>query len=266
MNNHRVKSPVQQFYIDLSIKKLEAEKALLEDKGPAKPKRGRPRKNKLYFTLDTENAIIAYNSEENSELRNKVFNEFIYHPLFKMTQSLIHRYKFYHFDGRTTDVQNEVIAFILEKLPKYTQGKGRAFSYFSIVAKNYLIQNNYKHYNRKKSKAPVLSIDTQRDVLNEEIRNGQKSEIQDFYHQWIDHCDRNMEKIIRYKRDIPIAYAIIEIFRNCENIETYNKKALYIMVREMVDVKTQYITRVVNILKKEYLRLYEIYREKRTNK
>ena len=36
------------------------------------------------------------------------------------------------------------------------------------------------------------------------------------------------------------------------------------MVREMVDVKTQYITRVVNILKKEYVRLYEIYRKKRT--
>ena len=258
------KGPVEQFYIDLDKKRIAAEQALLEEQGPVKPKRGRPRKNKLYFTIDTENAIIAYNDEPNQQMRNKVFNEFIYHPLFKMTQSLIHRYKFYHFDGRTTDVQNEVIAFILEKLPKYTQGKGRAFSYFSIVAKNYLIQNNYKHYNRKKSKAPVLSIDTQRDVVNEIIRGEQKSEVQDFYHQWIEHCDYNMESIIRYKRDIPIAYAILEIFRNCENIETYNKKALYIMVREMVDVKTQYITRVVNSLKKEYMRLYEIYQQKRT--
>ena len=71
----------------------------------------------------------------------------------------------------------------------------------------------------------------------------------------------NLEKIIKYKRDIPIAYAILEIFKNCENIETYNKKALYIMVREMVKVKTQYITRVVNILKEEYKRLFKIYRE-----
>jgi hypothetical protein len=262
--SNRIIGPVEQFYIDIEIKRIEAEKALLEEQGPAKPKRGRPRKNKLYFTVDTENAIIAYNIETSQHLRNKVFNEYIYNPLFKMTQSLIHRYKFYHFDSRTTDVQNEVIAFILEKLPKYTQEKGRAFSYFSIVAKNYLIQNNYKHYNRKKSKAPVISIDSQRDVTNEIIRGEQKSEIQDFYHQWIDHCDHNMDKIIRYKRDMPIAYAILEIFRNCENIETYNKKALYIMVREMVDVKTQYITRVVNILKKEYLRLFKIYQEKRT--
>ena len=30
-------------------------------------------------------------------------------------------------------VRHEVIAFLLEKLPKYTQDKGKAFSYFSIV-------------------------------------------------------------------------------------------------------------------------------------
>jgi len=247
-------SPVVEFYEEIENRKP----PVIDNK----PKRGRPRKNKMYFTLDTENAIIAYNAESNMKLRNKVFNEYIHYPLFKMTQSLIHRYKFYHFDSKTTDVQNEVIAFILEKLPKYTQGKGRAFSYFSIVAKNYLIQNNYKHYNRKKGKAPVLAIDTQRDTINEQYVTDNQEEIQDFYHHFINYCDKNIELVIKYKRDIPIAYAILEIFRNCENIETYNKKALYIMVREMVDVKTQYITRVVNILKKEYFRLFQIYQKK----
>ena len=247
-------SPVLKFYDEIKNRK--------EEPVDNKPKRGRPRKNKMYFTKDTENAIIAYNAEKDIKLRNKVYNEYIHYALSKMTQSLIHRYKFYHFEGRTVDVQNEVIAFILEKLPKYTQDKGRAFSYFSIVAKNYLIQNNYKHYNRKKVKADIILIDHQRDTTNETYRQEYKEEVQDFYHHFIEYCDNHMEKIIKYKRDIPIAYAIIEIFRNCENIETYNKKALYIMVREMVDVKTQYITRVVNILKNEYKRLFYIYQEK----
>ena len=216
----------------------------------------------MYFTQDTEDAIIAYNTEQNYVLRNKVFNDYIHHPLFKMTESLIHRYKFYHFDAPTQDVQYEVIAFILEKLPKYTQGKGKAFSYFSIVAKNYLIQNNYKHYNRKKSKAPVLEIDTTRSVVNEIVRQEILSETQDFFNLFINHCTDNIDTIIKYKRDIPIAYALLEIFSNCHNIETYNKKALYIMVREMVDVKTQYITRVVNILKEEYSRLYSSYKDR----
>tara|TARA_R100001015_G_C4626042_1_gene184852 strand:- start:1934 stop:2482 length:549 start_codon:yes stop_codon:yes gene_type:complete len=178
-----------------------------------------------------------------------------------MAENLIHRYKFYHFDAASKDVEHEVIAFLLEKLPKYTQDKGKAFSYFSIVAKNYLIQNNYKHYNRKKGKAPVLEIDRTRNIVNELVLNEYRSEVQDFYHLFIEHCEKNIDTIIKYKRDIPIAYAVLEIFKNCDNIETYNKKALYIMVREMVNVKTQYITRVVNILKTEYRRLFEIYKD-----
>ena len=251
-------SPVTIFYESIEIKKREAAlSASLE----TKPKRGRPRKNKQYFTQDTEDAIIAYNSEDSNALRNKVFNDYIHKPLFKMAENLIHRYKFYHFDAATRDVQHEVIAFLLEKLPKYTQDKGKAFSYFSIVAKNYLIQNNYKHYNRKKGKAPIMDIDNQRNVVNELVRTEHKTQVQDFYHLFIDHVEENIDTVIRYKRDIPIAYAVLEIFRSCENIETYNKKALYIMVREMVNVKTQYITRVVNILKAEYKRLWVIYKE-----
>jgi hypothetical protein len=254
-------SPVTEFYANLEKKREEElQRQLLTQHEGVKRKRGRPRKNKMYFTQDTEDAIIAYNTESDDILRNKVFNEYIHHPLFKMTESLIHRYKFYHFNAPTQDVQYEVIAFILEKLPKYTQGKGKAFSYFSIVAKNYLIQNNYKHYNRKKSKAPILEIDNKRSVVNEVIREETLSETQDFFHLFITHCTDNIDTIIKYKRDIPIAYALLEIFSNCHNIETYNKKALYIMVREMVDVKTQYITRVVNILKDEYSRLYSIYK------
>ena len=252
-------SPIKAFYDNIDRKRVEA---AVSASAVKKPKRGRPRKNKLYFNQDTEDAIIAYNNDSNYELRNKVFNDYIHKPLLKMTESLVHRYKFYHFDATTKDVQYEVIAFLLEKLPKYTQDKGKAFSYFSIVAKNYLIQNNYKHYNRKKAKTGIIKIDTDRNITNEIIRGEKKDELQDFYHLFIDYCTNNIDKIIKYKRDIPIAYAVLEIFKNCENIETYNKKALYIMVREMVNVKTQYITRVVNILKAEYIRLYKIYRDR----
>ena len=123
------KSPVKLFYEGIESKKREA---ALQASIDTKPKRGRPRKNKLYFTQDTENAIIAYNTEGSYPLRNKVYNDYIHFPLQKMCESLIHRYKFYHFDAATKDVQHEVIAFLLEKLPKYTQEKGKAFSYFSI--------------------------------------------------------------------------------------------------------------------------------------
>ena len=79
-------SPVEMFYHNIQIKKQQEAVELSN-----KPKRGRPRKNKLYFTQDTEDAIIAYNTEDNNELRNKVFNDYIYKPLKKMAENLIHR-------------------------------------------------------------------------------------------------------------------------------------------------------------------------------
>ena len=61
-----------------------------------------------------------------------------------------------------------------------------------------------------------------------------------------------MNVIFTRKKDIRVAAAIVELFRRRENIEIYNKKALYIMIREMADVKTQYITKVVNQMKRIY--------------
>ena len=67
-------SPVEKFYIDIEIlREQERQEALL----PAKARRGRPRKRKMYFTNETEMAIIAYNKETNQRLKNKVYNEFI---------------------------------------------------------------------------------------------------------------------------------------------------------------------------------------------
>ena len=68
-------SPVELFYERVETRKQEALLlAKLESNKPAKKRRGRPRKNKMYFTQDTEEAIVAYNSEQDVKLRNKVYS------------------------------------------------------------------------------------------------------------------------------------------------------------------------------------------------
>ena len=64
--------------------------------------------------------------------------------------------------------------------------------------------------------------------------------------------------------DKKILFALLEIFRTRDNIENFNKKALYIMIREMTNVKTGYITRIVNIVKQKYIDLYKIYTNRTT--
>jgi hypothetical protein len=153
-------SPIEQFYEDLAIQ--QAEEARIAAEAAKGKRRGRPRKNKMYFTPITEAAIIAYNKDPESPLRNKVFNEHIHRALDKLSENIIHTFKFYYFDYGARELKQEVVAFMLEKLPKFVEGRGKAFSYFSIVAKNYLIQNNNKNYKALKEKAPVVVIDSKR--------------------------------------------------------------------------------------------------------
>ena len=46
------------------------------------------------------------------------------------------------------------------------------------------------------------------------------------------------------------ADAILELFRKRENIELFNKKAIYIYIREMTDQSTPQITKVIKKMKK----------------
>ena len=64
------------------------------------------------------------------------------------------------------------------------------------------------------------------------------------------YLEENIQNIFKKQRDINIAYAILELFKQREEIENFNKKSLYILIREMTNVNTSHITSVVNILKK----------------
>ena len=216
------KSPVDIFYENLEkyIKDF-------EDYQNSKSKRGRKRKNKMYFTPVTEKAIIAYNDEKNQTKRNKVYSEHIHYPVWKLAQNIINRFKFPYMNGTTEDKQYEVIGFLLQKLGKYTEDKGRAFSYFSIVAKNYCIQTNNKAYKLLKSKDSLLAVDRQRDVVNEQVTNSRKESLKDFTDLFVEKYDDSIDDRFNKDTDKKIAYAVIELFRRRENIEKYNKKALY---------------------------------------
>ena len=132
-------SAVDQFYIWLEEdKKRLEEEALL----PKKKKRGRKPTKKLYFSYINEKAIVAYNLETDQLKRDKIYREYINYPFNKLVENIIHTFKFYYFDVPYQDVKAEVVAFLNEKIHKFTEGKGKAFSYFSIIAKNYLIIAN----------------------------------------------------------------------------------------------------------------------------
>jgi len=219
----------------------------LADKKKPKKKRGIQ-----YFTKDTENAIVEYNTEEDSYLRNQIYRDRIQKPLEKLVENIIHTFKFYHLGLSYKDVQSQAVAFVLEKLPLYSQDKGKAFSYFSIVVKNYLINETKTSNSDLRIKTDLDHVDSYRDVVLEASHEFKSSDENDFINLLIRYWDTNITNHFSNKNDIMVADSIMELFRRRESIELFNKKALFIMIRDMTGVKTSEITKVIKVMKSLY--------------
>lgn len=218
------------------------------------------KKQNFYFTQETEDAIVLYNNTTDDVARNKLYVEKIHPALYKLAEIMIHRFKFYNFDIPHEDVKHEVIVFLHEKLPKYDQSTGfKAYSYFSIVAKNYLIAENNKNYYQAQKKHSVDTIDMERNVVNEVLREDFVEEQCDFIDMYVEVMEKYLPMIFPKGRDLQIADSVLYLFRNRENIENYNKKALYILIKERTGAKSQYITSVIKTMKDLYDKLYREY-------
>jgi len=225
-------------------------------------KRGRKPSKKQYFTIVTENAIVAYNNESDEHERNKLYRNHIHQPFDKLVENIYHTFKFSYFDIPYEDIKCEVIAFLNEKIHKYKAGKGKAFSYFSIIAKNYLIIQNNQNYAKLKSRVDVNEIDDSRDLDREVSTSDQQGQLRDFTNLWCEWYDVNLSSIFTTSRDIIVADAILELFRMRDNIEDFNKKALYILIRERTGLRTQNITKVINIMKRDFEKMYVVYHQR----
>ncbi len=208
-------------------------------------KRGRKSKRQ-YFTEDTEHAIIEYLASEDQAERNRIYNSRIHHSFYKLAENLIHTFKFYYTEvDDLEDLKHEVICFLLEKLHYFKVGKGKAFSYFSIVGKNYLILYNNKNYAKKKGKADLIEVDTDNEILNGFERKEALSVKVEFLDFYIQHVDINLKKYFKKEEERKVADAVLTIFKSRENLEIFNKKAIYIYIREITGLETPIITKVV---------------------
>ncbi len=214
-------------------------------------------KSRMYFTQITENAIIRYNNSEDSFLRNKIYNEHIAYPFDKLAENIIHTFKFYYFDVPSEQVKHEVVSFLVMNMHKFKEGKGKAFSYFSIVAKNYLILNNNNNYKKMKSHRGLDILDFKRNITSESKVVEDKETYEEFTDMMLDYWENNLPNIFKRQKDILVADAVLELFRRSQNMENFNKKALYVLIREMTGSNTQHITRVVNVMKRYYKRLFK---------
>ena len=223
---------------------------------PRKAKKGSPR---YYFNQDTENAIIRLNNETRPHMKERIYNEHIRTAFEKLAENIIHTFKFYYFDVPSEDVKHEVVSFLYMNIHKFTEGKGKAFSYFSIVAKNYLILHNNNNYKRMKQHDGEDVMDYKRDPITELRSREARTMKMEYIEQLAEYWRHNLSTVFKRKKDLDVANAVVELIDMRENIDNFNKKALYILIREMTGSNTQHITRVINVMRKHHDKLQQTY-------
>jgi len=224
-----------------------------------KKKPGRKPKRKVYFGMEVQEAIVRYNALDSMTeqvKRNKIYGGEIHKAFDKLAENIINTFKFSYFDYGFEDIKCETVAFMVMNIHKYDHNKGsKAFSYFSVVAKNYLILHNNNNYKKYKSHDKMEALDKERNLTSGQY------DFESFTSEMVIYFDTNLNTIFKKERDLRIGYAIIDLIKQREEIENFNKKAIYILIREMTNVETAHITSVVNVLKKHYKKLINKYHQ-----
>lgn len=225
-------------------------------------KNSSPKKSSsFYFTIETEDAIAEYNDASNFVNKQRIYDEKIKYPFSKIAENLINRYSFPYFNVASENLKDDVISHMLLNIHKYKKGKGKAFSYFSVMVKNYLIGGNNEHYRFLTHHYDLDNDESTFDIIDESQEKKRNYEIDEFVLLMKKYWENNMSIVFKNKKELKVVNAVLQLFDSCENIENFNKKALYLIIREITDLKTQYITTVVNKMKehnKKMLLLYNV--------
>jgi len=253
-------------------------------------KNKKERKGRVYFSKETEANIVLYNSLDpikDADERSDIYQNYIHYPFYKLTQNIIHTFKFYYTEVENLEhLQHELITFLLSKIHLFNPANGaKAYSYFGTIVKRWLIVYNTKNYGNKIKNIQITDLanysnldfsepgfvssqkmEDNLDKVTEGAFEGDELSNQGYKYEdklsffidiYVKDCTDRIYKIFPKGNDAKIADAILELFRKRDAIDVFNKKALYIYIREMIDVKTPKITKIANVLydifKKKYL-------------
>jgi hypothetical protein len=218
-------------------------------------------KTNNYFDTREEEAVRLFITAESSKEKEDIYNTCLKHPLDKMIESIIRRYKLYRKDMNYEDVHNDTHSFLMTKVDKFKPDKNKkAYSYFGTICKNYLmgqIQKEQKESNRKISYEDISStLENRPDMIYYmEFESIDATKIIEIFKQ-------DLKKYVSEgnlnDNESKLGYALIELFENYGNIfigndnNKFNKNIVLLSLREMTNMNTKEI----RIYLKKYKSLY----------
>ena len=224
---------------------------------PKKKRRRRTKNN--YFTKVHENAIVEYALTEDNKIRTELYIKWIQPAFDEMVDKIVYTYKFTNLPNIDV-LKEECKIWLTTILDKFKPSKGsKAFSYFSVITKNWFIHKTKKNARsiRREIHFDDLSSDLECEYLSIENSYAQAREQHEFWNNfWFE--VKSWEKMKLKENERKVLEAIKILFETSDEIEIFNKKAIYLYIREITGLNTK---QVVNNLNKMRIK-YKVFRKK----
>jgi len=237
-------------------------------------KRGRKRKNEMYFGPEEEEAVIKFLDSNDINERNLIFNEYLKAPLDKMIEAIIRRYKLYRKGESYEELHGDTVSFLMTKVHKFEAGRGKkAYSYFGTISKNYilgLLIKDEKQLKQTSSYEDMVTYFEDREDLSYVI-DDEVNPMEEFISNLLKSIkdEMNDENLPTKKRlnenERKVGYALIYILENWETAfqgfdggSKYNKNSVLETMRNY----TNLTTKDIRIAMKRYKELYEFITKK----
>lgn len=206
-----------------------------------------------YFTKLHEDAIIKYALSGDKQEKSVLYVTLIQPSFNEMVDKIVFTYKFTNLPN-IDDLKEECKIWLTTILDKYDTSKGsKAFSYFSVITKNWFIHKVKKNSSGKEVGLEDISQEFEEDnlfVINPYEDNREKNEFWDALWQEMDNWSKNIKK----SNEKIVYEAIRQLINRREEIEIFNKKAIYLYIREITGLNTKQIVNSINKFKIIYFR------------
>jgi hypothetical protein len=216
----------------------------------------------MYFSDQTQDAIIEFQGHKDEKKRNDVYVSHI-HPAFdSLVENLILIYGFTSPGESLEETKSDCISFLYGSLNKWSPDKGtRAFSYFNVVAKNFLIANTRKSIKRNNRHVSIdqevgndiLSLEQSKDIESYSvapspddvlIEKNRRNEIMEVLLE--------IESIVEDEHEQACIKAIISVFERIDDLDFLNKRAIRIYVRDISGLTSKKLSSAMTSIKKHY--------------
>lgn len=247
MKNKRIREESDvDYFIDERDKKEERQPAL---------------QLKMYFNAGTQDAIVNFQSERDKKQRERIYVDEILPAFDKLVENLINIYKFSGMHDTHDDLKNDCVNFLFETIHKFDASRGtKAFSYFNVVAKNWLIVRTRQKSIRTKKHVSIEETESMSlyDVMTIERHNTVPSQDESLDAE--ERADRtfNILQDIRSKvkteNELICINSIITIFENMDSVDLLNKRAVLLYMRELSRLSPKQLTSAMQSIKRHYER------------